>query len=156
VEVSTLSLFHRKTYSKRAKILAEPRVSVEDQPFGKTTIEFEDHVHLEEPIPEVTPCSSSSSEDDTSRYIILVRKQSTRLQNKFRLKSKVVNKPAITNKVIIIDEEPVKHIGKTSIRKKNPVTNPEKDKSKKGGLIINKRQSLGKTKFLLGNKVKRI
>jgi hypothetical protein len=39
---------------------------------------------------------------------------------------------------IIIDKEPVKPIGKTSISKKTLVTKPKKDKFKKGGLIINK------------------
>jgi hypothetical protein len=38
--------FSQKTYSKRAKRLAEPRVSVEDQQPVKKTIEFEDPVHL--------------------------------------------------------------------------------------------------------------
>jgi hypothetical protein len=59
-----------------------------------------------------------------------------------------MNKPAITEKVIIIDEEPVKPIGKTSIRKKTLVTKPMKDKSKKGGLIINKKTIIGKNKVL--------
>jgi hypothetical protein len=91
---------------------------VEDQQPVKTTKELEDPVHFKEPIPEVNPHASSSSDDDTSRYIILVRKRSTRPQNKFRLKSKTMNKPAITEKVIIIDEEPVKPTGKTSTRRK--------------------------------------
>jgi hypothetical protein len=42
VEVSTLSLLHKKTYSKRAKRLAKSRVLVEDQQIGKTTTEIED------------------------------------------------------------------------------------------------------------------
>jgi hypothetical protein len=66
--------FSHKTYSKRDKRLVEPSVSVENQQPVKTTIEFEDPLHLEEPIPEVNPHASSSYEYDTSRYRILVRK----------------------------------------------------------------------------------
>jgi hypothetical protein len=123
-------------------------VSMEDQQPVKTTIDFEYIVHLEEPISEFNPHASSSSEDNTSRYRILVRKLSTRPQNKFRLKSKAVNKPVIIEKVIIIDEYPIKPIRKTSIRKKKPVTNPEKDKSKQCGLIINKKIIIGKNRVL--------
>jgi hypothetical protein len=96
--------------------------------------------------PKVISPSSSSSEEDVSQYKIVMRKRGTRPQNKFRLKSKVVYKPAITEKVIIIDEEPVKPMGKSSIRKKTPVTKPEKNKFKKGGLIINKKTITGKNK----------
>jgi hypothetical protein len=59
-----------------------------------------------------------------------------------------MNKIAITEQVIIIDEERVKPIGKTSIRNKTHVTKPEKDKSKKGGLIINKKAIIGKNRVL--------
>jgi hypothetical protein len=59
-----------------------------------------------------------------------------------------VNKPAITKKVIIIDEESVKAIGKTSISKKTPISKPDKDKSKKGGLIINKNTITRKNRVL--------
>jgi hypothetical protein len=66
-----------------------------------------------------------------------------------------VNKHAIIEKVIIIDEEHVKPIGKTSIRKKTLVTNIEKDKSKKGGLIINKKTIIVKNKALTRKQGKR-
>jgi hypothetical protein len=59
-----------------------------------------------------------------------------------------MNKIAITEQVIIIDEERVKPIGKTSISKKTLVTNSMKDKSKKGGLIINKNKIIGKNRVL--------
>jgi hypothetical protein len=59
-----------------------------------------------------------------------------------------LNKPSITNKFIIIDEEPVKPTEKTYTRKKNPFTKTTKDKSKKGGLIINKNKIIGKNKVL--------
>jgi len=59
-----------------------------------------------------------------------------------------VNKPPITKKVIIIDEEPVKPIGNTSTINKSLVTKPEKDKSQKGGLIINKKAIIGKNRVL--------
>jgi hypothetical protein len=73
-----------------------------------------------------------------------MQKRGTKPQNKFRLKSKVVNKPTIAEKIIIIDEDPVKPIGKTSIRNKTPITKPEKEKFNKDGLIINKKTITGK------------
>lgn len=140
--------FAQKTYSERAKRMAEPKVSVEDKQLVKTTKELEDHVHFKEHIPEVNSHASSSSDDNTSRYRILVRKRSTRPQNKFRLKFKTMNKPAISEKVIIIDEEPVKPTRKTSTSKKTPVTKPMKDKAKKGGLIIHKKTIIEKNRVL--------
>jgi hypothetical protein len=47
-----------------------------------------------------------------------MQKMGTKPQKKFRLKSKAMYKPAITEKVIIIDEEHVKTVGKSSIRRK--------------------------------------
>jgi hypothetical protein len=63
-------------------------------------------VQHKEPIPDVIHPNSSSSEDDAYRYRVLVRKMSTRPQNRFRLKSKAMYDPAIKYKVIVIDEEP--------------------------------------------------
>jgi hypothetical protein len=65
-------------------------------------------------------------------------------------------KPNITEKVIIIDEEPIKPIGKSSIRKKTHVTKPEKNKFKKGDLIINKKTITGKNKVLTRKQGKKI
>jgi hypothetical protein len=59
-----------------------------------------------------------------------------------------LNKPSIIEKVITFDEEPLKPIGKTSTRNKTPVTKPERDKSKKGCLIVNKNTIIGKNKVL--------
>jgi hypothetical protein len=67
-----------------------------------------------------------------------------------------VYKPAITEKVIIINEEPIKPMGKSYISKKTPTNKLEKNKFKKGGLIINKKNITRKTKFLPGNRVRRI
>lgn len=130
--------FAQKNYSKRAKRLVEPRVFMEDQQ-PKTTMEFEDLVQPEEPIPEVTPHASSSSEDNVAKYRILIKKRSTRPRNKFRMKSKVMYKPVITEKVIIIDEEPTKPMEKPSTSKKFPVIKPERNKSKNGSLTMNKK-----------------
>jgi hypothetical protein len=66
--------FAQKTCSKRAKRIAEPMVSVEDQQPIKIVAEIEDLVQIEEPILEVTPHISSSSEYYTFRYIILLSK----------------------------------------------------------------------------------
>jgi hypothetical protein len=55
------------------------------------------------------------------------------------MKSKAMYKPAITEKVIIIDEEPVKPMEKPSTSKKIPVIKPERNKSKKGSLTMNKK-----------------
>jgi hypothetical protein len=72
------------------------------------------------------------------------------------LKSKAMNKPAFTYKVIIIDEDHVKPIGNKYISNKTQITKIKKDKSKKGGLIINKKTINGKNKVLSGNRLKRI
>jgi hypothetical protein len=72
------------------------------------------------------------------------------------MKSKAVYKPAITEKVIIIDEEPVKPMKKSSTSKKTPVTKPEKNKFKKGGLIINKKTITGKNRVPTRKQVRRI
>ena len=62
------------------------------------------HVQSKEPIPKIVPPSSSSSEDNVDRYKIMVRKRSTREQNKFKLKSKAEYNPTIKDKVIVIDK----------------------------------------------------
>jgi hypothetical protein len=66
---------------------------VEDQKPVKKKKELEDPVYFKEPILEVNTHASGSSDDDTSRYIILVIKRSTMPQNKFRLNFKIMNKP---------------------------------------------------------------
>jgi hypothetical protein len=66
---------------------------------------FVDNVQPKDQSPKIIPPSSSSSEDDASRYKILMRKRSTRPRNKFRLKSKALYNHAIKYKVNIIDEE---------------------------------------------------
>jgi hypothetical protein len=55
------------------------------------------------------------------------------------MKSKVVYKHDIIEKVIIIDEDPVKLMRKPSTSNKIFVTNLYKNKFKKGGMIINKK-----------------
>jgi hypothetical protein len=67
-----------------------------------------------------------------------------------------MNKPAIAENVFTIDEEPVKPIGKTSTIKKTLVTKLEKDKSKKGGLIVNKKTIIGKNRVLTRKQGKKI
>jgi hypothetical protein len=81
--------------------------------------------------PKFIPPSSISSKEYVSQYIIVMRKRGTMPQNKSRLKSKVVYKPFIREKVIIIDEEPFKPMGKLYINNKTLVTMPKKKKFKK-------------------------
>jgi hypothetical protein len=59
---------------KRAKRITKLEVSVEEKQLVKTTKELKDPVHFKEHILEFNPHASSSSNDDTSRYRILVRK----------------------------------------------------------------------------------
>jgi hypothetical protein len=95
----------QKVYIKKSKRLAEPMMLNEIQ--EPETVEVHANpVQPKEPIPKIVPPSSSSFEDDVDRYKILIRKRSTRPQNKFRLKSKAMYNPAIKDKVIVIDEEP--------------------------------------------------
>ena len=75
-----------------------------------------------------------------------MRKRSTRPRNKFRLKSKVIYNLAIKDKVIIIDEDYGNPEEELSTSKKIPVTNPERNKYKKGGLTTNKKTPIGKDK----------
>jgi len=63
--------FSHKTYSRRTKRLAKPRVFMEYQQ-PETTKAFEDLTQCKEPIPEITPHASRSSEDNISKYIILI------------------------------------------------------------------------------------
>jgi hypothetical protein len=111
---------------------------MEDQQ-PKKTMEFKDPIQPEEPILEATPHASRSYEDNIAKYIILIRKQSTRSRNKFKMNCKVVYKPAITEKIIIIDEDTAKPMEKPSTSKKILVIKPERKKSKKGSLIMNKK-----------------
>jgi hypothetical protein len=101
-------------------------------------------VQDEEPIPKTIPPSSSSFDDDVDRYKILVRKRSTRPQNKFRLKSKAMYNPTIKDKVIVIDEEPTNPNAKPSKRKKVSKIRAEKKKLKKEDLTTNKKAPTGK------------
>jgi hypothetical protein len=96
-------------------------------------------VQPKEPTPKIVPPSSSSSEDDAYRYKVLVRKRSTRPQNKFRLKSKAMYNPAIKDKVIVIDEEPTNPKVEPSTSKKVSTTRSEKKKPKKEDLATNKK-----------------
>jgi hypothetical protein len=86
----------------------------------ETTEELVEPVQPKYHSPKVIPPSSSSSEDNVSQYKIVMRKRGTRPQNKFRMKSKAVYKPAIKEKVIIIDEESVKPMGEAIYKKENP------------------------------------
>jgi hypothetical protein len=99
-------------------------------------------------IPKGNSSSSISSEEYVSQYNIVMRKRGTMTQNKSRLKSKAMYEPVITEKVIIIDEGPIKPLGNSFIRKKTPVSNPEKNKFKKGDLIIKKNTITGKNRVL--------
>jgi hypothetical protein len=128
---------------------------MEDQQ-PKTVMEFEDPVQLGDPIPELTPRASSSSKDNVAKYRILIRKQSTRPQNKFRMKSKAVYKPDITEKVISIDEEPAKPMEKPSTSKKIHVIKPERNKSKKGSLTMNKKTPTTQTESPPEKRVRRM
>jgi len=92
----------------------------------------------------IIPPSSGSSEDDASRYKILIRKRSTRPRNKFRLKSKAMYNSDIKDKVIIIDEEYENPKEEPSTSKKIPITKPKRNKYKKGGLTANKNTPTGK------------
>jgi hypothetical protein len=76
--------YAQKTYSKSTKRLANPRVLKEDQE-PETAEKIVDHVQPKDLSLEIIHPISSSSEDDASRYKILMRKKSTRPQNKFRL-----------------------------------------------------------------------
>jgi hypothetical protein len=69
--------YSQKNCSKRTKRLAKPRVLKEDQEC-ETTEKFVDLVQPKDISPKIIPPSSSSSEDDASRYKILMRKRSTR------------------------------------------------------------------------------
>jgi hypothetical protein len=111
--------YAQNTYSKRTKRLEKPRVLKEDQEL-ETTEEFVDHVQPKYHSPKIIPPISISFEADASRYKILIRKRSTRTQNKFRLKSKAMYNPAIKDKVIIIDEECSNPKEEPSTRNKNP------------------------------------
>ena len=104
-------------------------------------------VQFKEPIPKIVPPSSSSFEDDVDRYKILVRKRSTRPQNKFRLKSKGMYNSTIKVKVIVIDEEPTNPNAKPSTSKKVSKIRTEKKKPKKEDLTTNKKAPKGKDRF---------
>jgi hypothetical protein len=93
---------------------------------------------------KIIPPSSRSFEDDASRYKIVMRKRSTRPRNKFMLKSKAMYNPAIKDKFIIIDEEYANPKEDPSTSKKIHITNPERNKYKKGGLTTNKMTPIGK------------
>jgi hypothetical protein len=135
--------YAQKTYSKKTKSLAKPRVLKEDQE-PEITEEFVDHVQPKDYSTKIIPPISISFEDDASRYKILIRKRSTRPRNKFRLKSKAMYNPAIKDKVIIIDEESANPKEEPSTSKKILVTKPKRDKYKKGGLTSNKNTPTGK------------
>jgi hypothetical protein len=124
--------FSQKAYSRKTERHVKPRVLGEDKK-PETTEELVETVQPKYHSPKVIPPSSSSSQDNVS-------------QNKFRMKSKAVYKPAITEKVIIIDEESVKPMKKSSTSKKIHITKDEKNKFKKGGLIMNKKTINGKNR----------
>jgi hypothetical protein len=135
--------FAQKTYSRRTQRQVKSRVLGEDKK-PETTKELVEPVQPKDHSPKVILPNSSSSQDNVSQYKIVMQKRGTRPQKKFRMKSKAVYKPAITEKVIFIDEELVKPMKKPPARKKIPVTKPEKNKFKKGGLITNKKTITGK------------
>jgi hypothetical protein len=135
--------------------LANSRVLKEDQE-PETTKKIVDLVQSKDHSPKIISPSSISSEDDASRYNILMRKRSTLPRNKFRLKSKAMYNPTIKDKVIIIDEEFANPKENPSTTKKKPTTKLERNKYKNGGLTANTKTLIGKNEILQEKGGKRI
>jgi hypothetical protein len=128
----------QKVYMRKSKMLAKPMMMNEIQE-PETTEVHTNPIQPKEPITKVVPPSSSSFEDDVDRYKTLIRKRSTRPQNKFILKSKAMYNPAIKDKVVVIDEEPINPNVEPSTSKKVFKTRVEKKKHKKEDLAANKK-----------------
>jgi hypothetical protein len=79
--------------------------------------------------------------------IKLIRKRSTRPQNKFKLKLKAMRNPAIKDKVIVINEEPINPNLDPSKTRKVSKIKTEKKKSKKEDLTKNKKAPIGKDNY---------
>jgi hypothetical protein len=136
----------QKFYIRKSRRLAEPTILNEIE--KPETVEVpENLVQVKEPIPKKFPPNSSSSEDDVDRYKIMVRKRSTRPQNKFRLKYKSMYNPTIKDKVIVINEEITNPNVKPSTRKKVSKIRSEKNKIKKEDITTNKKAPIGKDRF---------
>jgi hypothetical protein len=140
----------QKVYRRRRKRLlqetkAEPRMPSKIHESEPVEV-LSNPIQHKEPTPDVIPPNSSSFEDDAYRYRILVRKRSTRPQNRFRLKSKFMYDPAIKDKVIVIDEEPTSPKVKSLASKKVSTTRSEQKKPKKNDPATNKKVPTEKRK----------